>query len=225
MKKQTLPPDYYSLLHDYGLEEMSKEHLLLLTYEKNEFLCHEGCPISFLYLILKGKAKVSTTAPNGKSLLLAFYTSGILGEVEFLSDSVEATTTVQAITQFVCIGIPLSLYHGWLKNSIPFLNYAGCSLAQKLDRCSKSFTANILQPLEPRLCSYISIVQEDGFFSCRLTELSQLLGTSYRHLLRTLEHLCTLHILKKENTGYQIIAPDLLLEKSDDYYYGLFHRT
>ncbi|OYO76234.1 hypothetical protein CG709_15530, partial [Lachnotalea glycerini] len=47
-------------------------------------------------------------------------------------------------------------------------------------------------------------------FSENLTALSELLGTSYRHLLRTLRNFCDNGYLLKEKGYYKIIAPNQL---------------
>ena len=79
--------------------------------------------------------------------------------------------------------------------------------------------SNILYPFESRLCAYISMTSQDGTFCEKLTELSEYLGTSYRHLLRTLENLCTKGILEKASDGYRI-KDDLELRSIGVQYYS-----
>jgi hypothetical protein len=58
----------------------------------------------------------------------------------------------------------------------------------------------------------------DGFFVEKKTEVSEILGTSYRHLLRTFDRLCEKGVLKREGRGYRIADNNLLHEIGDDYY-------
>jgi CRP/FNR family transcriptional regulator, putaive post-exponential-phase nitrogen-starvation regulator len=55
-------------------------------------------------------------------------------------------------------------------------------------------------------------------FHENLTEIAELLGTSYRHLLRTLSELCDKDILKKEGSSYIVTDEKTLMELSADLY-------
>ncbi|WOO37548.1 cyclic nucleotide-binding domain-containing protein [Anaerocolumna sp. AGMB13020] len=55
-------------------------------------------------------------------------------------------------------------------------------------------------------------------FHENLTEIAELLGTSYRHLLRTLSELCDQGILKKEGSSYIVTDERTLMELSADLY-------
>jgi hypothetical protein len=72
--------------------------------------------------------------------------------------------------------------------------------------------------LEERLASYVMNISENNVFCENLTLLAELLGTSYRHLLRTLKSFCDKGYLKKENGVYKIIAPNQLSELGADIY-------
>jgi CRP/FNR family putative post-exponential-phase nitrogen-starvation transcriptional regulator len=77
-------------------------------------------------------------------------------------------------------------------------------MAEIITETSTNGASNILYPFETRLCAYISTNHESGLFSQKLTELAEYLGTSYRHLLRTLESLCARNIIEKTDQGYAI---------------------
>ena len=204
-------------LSEIGLADIDMAGIYILRFKKGEFICIEGQPILYLFILLEGKAQVYLTSNDGKTLLLTFYTSeGILGEVELLTDCV-ATTSVQAITDVCCIGIPLIRYKEYLKNNIKFMNHIGSELAAKFSRSTRNSTANILYPLETRLCAYISMSCEGNRFNQKLTEVAELLGTSYRHLLRTLEKLCSQEILERIPNGYLIRDPGALAQKSSGF--------
>ncbi len=55
-------------------------------------------------------------------------------------------------------------------------------------------------------------------FDENLTEIAELLGTSYRHLLRTLSEFCERGILKKEGSSYIVTEEETLMELSVDLY-------
>lgn len=55
-------------------------------------------------------------------------------------------------------------------------------------------------------------------FHENLTEIAELLGTSYRHLLRTLSELTEKNILRKEGSSYFVTDEETLMELSSDLY-------
>jgi len=203
-----------------------KPYMELLLFKKNEYITKENEEINYLVFIVKGKAKVYVTLSNGKSLLLCFYQGfKILGDLEFV-DSKTAASNVQAIEDTYCIGISYENVRIHLLEDAKFLRYICSSLGNKLYQCSKNSSINLLFQLENRLASYIITTgdkREDSgqskvIFDENLTETAELLGTSYRHLLRTLSVLCSKKVLKKINNYYEIVDMAVLKKLSADLY-------
>ncbi len=213
----------------------------LLSFRKNEYILREGDEMPYLFFLVEGKAKVFTSLSNGKSLLLCFYQGfKVLGELEAVN-GVKAVTNVQAIADTLCIGIPYVIVRKKLMEDPVFLRYICSSLGGKLNRCSKNSSINLLFPLENRLASYIyttgeriydkkkknikeNVKDKDNsnkpsiYFHENLTEIAELLGTSYRHLLRTFSDLCEQKVLKKHGSSYLVINEKVLIELSADLY-------
>lgn len=205
MIKEKISAEYISELAEYGLENIDSSDIYILRFKSNEMILRQGYPCAYILLILDGKMKVFNTVPNGRTLLFCYDTaSGILGEVEFAADTGTAASSVQAITDVLCIGIPQERYKNELKSNIVFMNAVSAALAQKLFRSSKNSASAILHTLDVRLCAYIAMANEQGYFKEKLTETAEMLGTSYRHLLRTLEKLCAAGVLEKAQHGYLI---------------------
>lgn len=218
---------------DIFTEDMT-QWMELIIYKKNEFLVKEGEDIPYLLFLVEGKAKVFTSLSNGKSLLLCFYQGfRVLGDIEVV-DRVKAVTNVQAIEESCCIGISYRNARKYLLEDAKFLRYVCSSLGGKLNRCSNNSSINLLYPLEKRLASYIYTTGErvelqrsiDNQspkpmirFDENLTEIAELLGTSYRHLLRTLAELCDRNILKKAGSSYLVIEENTLRELSAELYH------
>lgn len=214
MIKEALRPEHQSVLAAFGLADIDSGGLSVLRFKRNEYLFRQGHASGYILLIISGRMKVFVTSPDGKSLLFCFYSGGgILGEVEFATGREIASTSVQAITDVACICIPLTRYQTVLKNNPAFLNAMNGALAAKFLRSTQNSAAAILQPLEQRLCAYISMTSESSRFVEKLTEVSELLGTSYRHLLRTLDNLCHQGVLEKAAKGYTVTDPASLLQK------------
>lgn len=198
----------------------------LLLFKKNEHICRESEDINYLFFFVKGKAKVYTTLSNGKSLLLCFYQDfKILGDLEIINPQ-NASSSVQVIEDTYCIGISLQNGRKHLLNDVKFLRFMCNSLGEKLNRCSKNSSINLLYPLENRLASYIlatgqrtdnngEIIIE---FNENLTEISELLGTSYRHLLRTLNLLCSKGVIIRKHKYFQVTDEINLRKLAADLY-------
>lgn len=205
-------------LQKYGLSDFEAGDVRILKFEKGQYLCREGFPMEFLLFLIEGKAKAYINVSNGRSLLLTFYAkTGILGDIELMSDGI-CTTNVQALTEVTCMGIPLKHCGERLRGNVTFMNFVGAHLAQKLERCARNGAINILLPLETRLCSYVIMTNEDGLFNENLTEVAELLGTSYRHLLRTFDGLRRDGVLEKKAKGYFIKDGIELQIRAQDFY-------
>jgi CRP/FNR family putative post-exponential-phase nitrogen-starvation transcriptional regulator len=204
MEKEKLSEQHMAALAEYGLATDVSD-ISLFRYKSDEFILQQGYPCPYILILLEGRMKVFNTVLSGRTLLSCYYaTSGILGEVEFASDAHAAASSVQAVTDVSCIAIPIARYKNELKGNITFMNAVSAALAQKLFLSSRNSAAAILHPLDARLCAYIAMTNTGGCFREKLTELAEILGTSYRHLLRTLNGLCLRGVLEKTPQGYLI---------------------
>lgn len=203
----------------YGLSLEHISGVFAAEYEPGELICMEGGQMEWLIFVLAGKAKTFCATEDGKNLLLSFYQEGgIIGDLEFFMEQEHFQANVQAIEKTRCQMIPLHPNRGILRSSPVFLFHLGKGVADKLTRCSANSTHIILFPLEVRVCSYIAVAQVDGVFEEKLTETAELLGTSYRHLLRTLNHLVEEQILEKQGRAYRICAKEELKRRSRNFY-------
>lgn len=205
-----------------------KPYMEFLFYKKNEHIIKESNSINYLLFLVKGKSKVYVTLANGKSLLLCFYQGfKILGDLEIV-ESKPAATNVQVIEDTYCIGISSEHVKTHLLEDPKFLRYICSSLGEKLRQCSNNSSINLLYSLENRLASYITTTGEPIvdhgcikiIFNENLTEIAELLGTSYRHLLRTLNTLCSKGILQKSEKYYEVIDEKTLKMLSADLYHA-----
>lgn len=218
MKRQEVTASYLPILQSYGLERIPLERLSLLRYHRGEYVYRSGSEMKYLTLVVRGRAKVCQTSENGKGLLLAFYSgTGLLGDIELMLNRSVAISDVQAISDFTAIGVPFSLANELLQNHTFILRLAR-NLALHVEHNTQNTIATVLNPLEARLCSYIATMAENGFFREKLTVLAELLGTSYRHLLRTLDALCKKEVLLKEPDRYSVADAAALKRLGGDMY-------
>lgn len=200
-----------------------KSHMRLLKFDKNEYLIREDEDLEYLLFFIQGKAKVFKTLPNGRSLLLDFYKPfRVIGDIEIVKNQ-SATGTIQALSTCYCLAIPMEKARLKLIKDNKFLKFTCESLAEKLAAVSMNSSINLLYPLENRLASYIneSLIYGDDLyidFDENLNNIAELLGSSYRHLLRTFNTLCKKGVLKREGGRYKIINKTLLKDLAGDLY-------
>lgn len=95
------------------------------------------------------------------------------------------------------------------------------SLGNKLHRSSHNSSINLLYPLESRLAGYILKTSEETDkinFEGNLTEIAELLATSYRHLLRVLDKFCEMKYLRKNRGIYEVMDYEKLKKLSAEVY-------
>jgi CRP-like cAMP-binding protein len=211
-------------LENLFTEDM-KENMTLYKFTKNEYICNENEYLENLYFLVKGKAKVSKHLENGKSLLISFYSPlKIIGDVELIRNN-PTDCSVQSIENTYCIGLKFDYVRSNLLNDCKFLINLCDYMSEKLKNGSNNSSINLLYPLENRLASYILAFAEISddkikkfIFKENYNEIAELLGSSYRHLNRTLNKFCSDGILKKNNKEYVIEDYKKLLYLAGDLY-------
>lgn len=214
--------NYY--VDKYKINEIFSSDMLscmeIHHFKKNEHICLSGEDIRYLYFFVEGKSKVYISTPNGKSLLIRFYSPvQIVGEIEILNKTA-TDCNVQAITDCICIAIPRKEIEEKCLKDPKFLYYVSIHLSLKLSSASLSSSVNVLYPLENMLASYIleTHTNEDSNNTENLTQISEFLGSSYRHLLRVLNKLESEHIIKRNNKKLIILDKYRLKELAGDLY-------
>lgn len=220
--------DFYC--NKYNLDNLFtndvKAHMKLFSFDKHEYICTHTQKLEYIYFFVNGKAKIYNTLSNGKSLLLCFYkTFKILGDLELFNDKA-IPCNVEVLETAHCIGIHMDYVKEYLMKDPKFLKNFCEALGEKLYKLSINSSINLLYQVENRLASYILATSEEIninsqktlTFNENLTHLAELLGTSYRHLLRTLSDLCNNNILRKNNDFYEIINIKALSALAKDLY-------
>lgn len=216
-------------LKDYFRADYFPEYLKYMTltkFSKGEYIYRQKENIQYIYFFVEGKIRVSSVLSNGKRQSLYFYTNfGILGDLE-LFNRANPHTTIQAANDSYCIALSLAYTKHLLYDDPVFLRQMAELLAQKLCNSSSNSSLNIYYSLVSRLCSYIyssaeKVLENNNevlVFREGLSETAELLGTSYRHLHRTLKSLKEMGILEKTKNGYKVINVSELIRLSSDQY-------
>lgn len=177
-----------------------------LDYSPKTVFIHQGQAVEALYWLERGKVKVETTEPNGRSLLLCFMEApAFLGDVELFRADKAATCTVAA----VCTVRLWRLAHATVHQRIaghPGLSWrlAG-SLADKMVAFTRASARNQLWRLEARYAAYLrEMAEEGGSLPIRLEETAGLLGSSPRHLQRVVRAFAAAGLVSREGRCLRI---------------------
>lgn len=196
----------------------------LVKFQRMEYLCYEEQKLSHLMFLVEGKAKVFRTLANGKSMLIALYEPfAVMGEVELLEGR-SVSSNVQALSSCYALALNIEIARVRLSEDPIFLKFMCSMLAEKLHDLGSMSSINLYYPLENRLASYILATalpinkeeSEEKVFNENLTQLSELMGTSYRHLLRILNRFCQRGVITKGDKGYLILSEMMLEELAGD---------
>lgn len=195
-------------------------------FKKGEAITKTDEPMEFFYFLVDGKAKIYKLLKNGKSLLMKFFTPlEVIGEIELI-EGINANSNIDAINDCILIGIEMETLRRFASEDIKFLQFLNKYLVVKLKEFSLSSSINQLYPLESRLASYILTTSSDGpsnkfvegISTNKLTEMADLLGTSYRHLNRTLKNLQDSGLIQKKRTDIIIQDREALEKLAGDLY-------
>lgn len=190
-------------------------------YEKDESILKAETKLEYYYLLVEGKIKISYLFENGKSMLLKFYNDfNSIGDLELLKD-LPITCDIDAIEDTYLISISSELLRKEYMENPKFLRHLVESLSEKLYTTINNSSYNFVYPLINRLSSYLVEHLTDKNYIVLKTsflEIAQFLGTTYRHLNRTLKELEAKGIIKCENKTIYILDEDKLRELSKNLY-------
>ncbi|RSD28620.1 Crp/Fnr family transcriptional regulator [Mesobacillus subterraneus] len=232
MKQSKTIEQLESYIQSYEIAHLFTEEILpylsLYHFEKGEVICSQGEAAEFLYILVKGKVKIFTTSEDGKTLILSFKTPlEVIGDIEYVQE-IPTINTVEAVSSVVMIGVRQSVVRKFLKNHPSFLQFMLEIITRKFHIKSQFMRHNILYPVETRLASYLVSVAYDendalvnGMVSTsNLTDIANLIGTSYRHLNRVIKEFCLTGLVErnkgtliiKDLEGLKILAKENLYE-------------
>lgn len=190
-------------LDDFILEK-HYEHIELVELKKDTIILHQDEYADYFYIFLEGKIRIYQISSNGKMIIL--YTTEqpeILGELELISKH-PILSYVDLVKDSKLIRIPITYCRNVMLKDIHFLSRISFNLAQSLYRIERNSVINLSLNLEDRVSSYILSIEQNGYFEINLKELSDILGTTYRHLLRILKKFKEMNIISSNGNVYHI---------------------
>ncbi len=188
----------------------SFDELDIKTYNKGEFIISESDSIEHMYFLLSGKTKVYKEYENGKTLLLQFVDGlSSMGDVEYINGLTHASGSVSAVNQVKLFKISFKELDRRYKKCFEFRDYLIKHLSMRLLSSHSKTGLNLIYSMQTRLASYLLSMKNKTTKNIvmlnNLQELSDNLGTSYRHLHRTLKELSDNQIIVREKNRITIL--------------------
>lgn len=214
-----------SYIHKYDIENVFDKDLInimeLHFYEKDESIFKADTSLEYYYLLVDGKIKISYPFENGKSMLLKFYSAfNTIGDLELIKKW-PITCDIEAVEDTYLIAISSDILRKFYFNNPKFLRHLVESLSDKLYATINNSSYNFVYPLINRLSSYLVEHLTDKNYiilNPSYLEIAQFLGTTYRHLNRTLKELEEKSIIRCEDKTIYILDEDRLRELSKNLY-------
>jgi CRP/FNR family transcriptional regulator, putaive post-exponential-phase nitrogen-starvation regulator len=198
---------------NYFLSPELMDMLVLTCFKSGEYIIKNDEEMRNVYLFVEGKAKVYYSLTNGKSLLARFYTPfEFIGDVELFNYD-RYICSMKALTPVKCLALSINLIKKNIETNSKLLVYICQSLGRKLARFNETSAVNLMVPLNQRLAEYfIAIFDEDPLSKQlvkeiqteNLSELADLLGTSYRQLTRVIKQFKDDNIIEKSGKTFKI---------------------
>lgn len=190
-------------------------------YEKEEYILEAGEELEYYYLLVEGKIKIYYSFENGKSMPLKFYTAfNTIGDLELLKN-IPILCNVDAVEDTYFIAIPSAMLRDKYFDNVKFLHHLIDSLSEKLYGTINNSSYNFIYPLINRLSSYLveHLTEENSvILNSSYADIAQFLGTTYRHLNRTLKEMEEKAIIKCEDKKIYVLDVDKLRELSKNVY-------
>jgi CRP-like cAMP-binding protein len=190
-------------LQAYQIESIFNDQIMpylsLYSFDQGEHICSQDESSDVLYVLVKGKVKIYTTSPEGKTLILSFKTPlEVIGDIEYVQE-IDTINTVEAVSSVHMIGVHHSMLKKHVKDHSPFLQFLLKIITKKFSIKNNSLSFNLMYPVEVRLASYLLSItydEDDSLLfgqlsTSSLTDTANLIGTSYRHLNRVIHQFCT----------------------------------
>lgn len=209
----------------YSIETVLDDEILkyaqLHFFKSGENILESGEKLEYYYFFVDGKIKVYYPFENGKSMILKFYKDyNTIGDLELLRD-IPIVCSIDAIEDTFMIAISSVVLRENFFDNIKLLHHLVYSLSDKLYATINNSSYNFVYPLINRLSSYLleNLTDKDYIvLNSSYLEIAQFLGTTYRHLNRTLNEMELKSIIKRDDKIIHILDINQLRELSKNIY-------
>ncbi|GAB4275620.1 MAG: Crp/Fnr family transcriptional regulator [Candidatus Promineifilaceae bacterium] len=141
---------FFTQLPPSEIEELASR-LVVRQFSSGQIIFHHGDPGGLLYMITKGKVKITHSNPEGHEALLAILGQGdFFGELALLDDS-PRSATAEAITQTEALTLHREDFIRYIKENPDFSLHVLHTLAQHIRRLNNQISDIFFLDLPARL--------------------------------------------------------------------------
>ncbi len=194
-------------------------YLELYKFDKGEYLIKEGIVSKYLYILMIGKLKILKHSNSGKDLIYGFYNSvRLVGEISSIWQE-EPSVNVIANEDVYCLAIDLEQNRDDLLKDSDFLVKLCKDLSNRVVTLDNLLANHVTIPVDSRVADYIiKHTKIDNYIDLNLSEASDSMFISYRHLLRTIGFFIESEYIIKKGKKYYVNNIDALNELAADIY-------
>ncbi|WP_215191471.1 Crp/Fnr family transcriptional regulator [Exiguobacterium sp. s7] len=205
--------------------EQTLEASTIVTYPSGAMLCTNDNPIESLFVVLEGRVKIYTLSEEGKLRLLRLKMAPtLIGDIEYASGR-NVLHTVEAVGAVTCLRVPFDVLRTH-NRTIEFTEHLLRGVSEKLFIEANASSNHLMSTLEERLAGYLVSLSESGndlfqdeMSQLKRKEVAEWLGTSYRHLNRTLQSFADEGLVEKTRTKVTILDATRLKERANGMLY------
>jgi CRP-like cAMP-binding protein len=181
---------------------------MLMTFDPGETILAAGEALTHYLLLVEGRIKVSYLFENGKTMAVKYYHPLTpIGDIEYLKN-IPVLCNVEAMETSSFIAIDVQILRSECSSDVAFLKHLVGSLSDKLYATVNNNAYNFIYPLPNRLASYLLHQPAVGTriaLNATYVEIAAFLGTTYRHLNRTLKAMEDEGILSQCDHAIEIL--------------------
>jgi len=178
------------------------DYVQINVFENKEYIIHANTPIPRLFLLVKGKAKISVTHEDGGSSIVYFVKPNeLIGELSLIGIE-DRPKDVNSIGSSLCLSVPMDIAKSVLLQNPEFMLKMSQYIGTKLIERTWFNAKQQHYELKHRLAAYILLCECDGIYNEKHTQTAEYLAVSYRHLLHTFSLMKEEGLVKKEKKGF-----------------------
>lgn len=197
----------------------------IVTFPSGAMLCANDQTIESLFVVLEGRVKIYTLSEEGKLRLLRLKTApSLIGDIEYASGR-NVLHTVEAVGAVTCLRIPFEALRTH-NRTIEFTEHLLRGVSEKLFIEANASSNHLMSTLEERLAGYLVSLSASGnelfqqeMSQLKRKEVAEWLGTSYRHLNRTLQAFADEGLVERSRTKVTILDAKRLQERANGMVY------
>lgn len=173
------------------------------SFRNGQPLLKSTAPLSECFFIVSGMVKVYIDHENGRRSTLDFVThDDWLGELSVFTPETHIKST-KALSDILCLAFNIEALQRLCTQDNEVSLYFNHYMARKLLIRTFRMSLYMNYPLEKTLADFIINHRIDHRFTLPLTEVSEYMNVSYRHILHVMRQFCDEGILVKDK-GYHI---------------------